>query len=282
MSAGADRICANLREEGGYPMSSPVHCLIASSKGGVGKSTTALGLAAVFARSGRRVLLVDCDVSSRSLEMFSGAADRALFHLGDLILGRCTPEQALMKPFPELPELTFCPAPTRMEEPAAAEKFPGGFPEAIACGCRSLLSDAYDVVLWDTGSGYEIPRALAPLAEVALVCAEQSPASIRAASYTASLLSSVGKVRLVICSFDIDAARRNERAGMLEMIDRCSLKCAAVIPLDPKMMKAQENGRLPDPRCPAMQAYANLSRRLEGWDVPLFTGIRRMKRKHAL
>ena len=263
-------------------MSSPVHCLIASSKGGVGKSTTALGLAAVFARAGRRVLLVDCDVSSRSLEMFSGTDDKALFHLGDLILGRCTPEQALLVPFPELPDLHFCPAPTRLEEAQVLEKFPGGYPEAVAYGCSLLLSDAYDVVLWDTGSGYEIPRALAPLSKVALVCAEQSPASIRAASYSASLLSSVTKVRLVICSFDIDAARRNQRAGMLEMIDRCSLKCAAVVPLDPKLLKAQEKGKLPASGCPAMQAYANLARRLEGWDVPLFTGIRHMKRKHAL
>lgn len=263
-------------------MNSPVHCLIASSKGGVGKSTTALGLAAVFARSGRRVLLVDCDAASRSLDMFAGMADTALFHLGDLILGRCTPDRVLLTPFPELPQLHFCPAPTRLDDAAVHEKFPGGFPEAIAFGCTQLCSDAYDVILWDTGSGFEIPQALAPLSHVALVCAEQSPASIRAASYTAALLSDVPKVRLVICSFDIAAARRHERAGMLEMIDRCSLKCAAVVPLDPKMMKAQENGSLPAPKTPAMQAYANLARRLEGWDVPLFTGIRKLKRKHAL
>ncbi len=263
-------------------MSSPVHCLIASSKGGVGKSTTALGLAVVFARAGRRVLLVDCDVSSRSLELFSGTADRTVFHLGDVLLGRCSPDAALVVPFPELPSLAFCPAPTRLEETEIREKFPGGFPEAAVAGCKMLLTDDWDVVLWDTGSGYEIPRALAPMADVALVCAEQSPASIRAASYTASLLTDVPKVRLVICSFDIDAARRDERAGMLEMIDKCSLKCAAVIPLDEKMMKAQEKGTAPAGKSPGMQAYANLARRLEGWDVPLFTGIRRMKRKHAL
>lgn len=263
-------------------MNSPIQCLIASSKGGVGKSTTALGLAAVFARSGRRVLLVDCDIASRSLEVFSGTADKALFNLGDLILERCSPDQVLLTPFPDLPSLQFCPAPARPEETQICERFPGGFPEAITCGCRSLLNLPFDVFIWDTGSGYEIPRALAPLSQTALVCTEQSPASIRAASYTAALLTDVKKVRLVICSFDMDAAKHGERAGMLEMIDRCALKCAAVVPLDPKMMKAQENGRLPEEKFPAMQAYANLAKRMDGWDVPLFTGIRKMKRKHAL
>lgn len=263
-------------------MNSPVHCLIASAKGGVGKSTTALCLAVCFAREGKRVLLVDCDVASRSLEMFSGTAP--LFHMGDLLLERTSAESVCSTPFSDLPNLTFCAAVSRSDEDALLEKYPSGLPGAIAAGCQKLLEMGadYDIVLWDTGSGYEIPRALAPLTDVALVCTEQSPASIRAAAYTASLLTDVPKVRLIICSFDMAGAKHGERAGMLEMIDKCQLKCAAVIPLDAKMMHAQENGTLPSSKTPAMQAYRNLAKRLDGYDVPLFHGIRGMKRKHAL
>ncbi len=267
-------------------MNPPVHCLIASSKGGVGKSTTALGLGMAFARVGRRVLLVDCDVASRSLELFTGAADKVLFHLGDLILGRCTASRVLIKPYQSLTELHLCPAPSRADETEILARYPGGFPEAILEGCKKLLADMsdmpYDVVLWDTGSGYEIPRALAPLCSTALVCAEQSPASIRAAASTAAMLRDVRRVRLVICSFDLSAARRQERAGMLEMIDRSGLQCACVVPLDPGLMLAQENALMPPQRSSAMQAYTNLAYRLDGWDVPLFEGIRGVKVKNAL
>ena len=50
--------------------------LVASSKGGVGKSTAALGLAAEFARLGKRTLLLDLDVTSRSLDLLTGCADK--------------------------------------------------------------------------------------------------------------------------------------------------------------------------------------------------------------
>ena len=51
--------------------------LVASSKGGVGKSTTALGLAAEFARLGRRVLLADLATTSRSIKTVSEACGYA-------------------------------------------------------------------------------------------------------------------------------------------------------------------------------------------------------------
>ena len=68
--------------------------LVASSKGGVGKSTAALGLAAEFARLGKRVLLCDLDFTSRSLDLLTGCEDSALFGRLNTLLDRLIEEQS--------------------------------------------------------------------------------------------------------------------------------------------------------------------------------------------
>lgn len=248
--------------------------LIASAKGGVGKSTTALGMALSLSRD-RRVLLLDADVSSRSLDVFCGASPT--FHLGDVLLGRCDMARAVCVPFPEVyPNLSFCPAPFYKEEAELPDGFAHAIPQVI-----DTAAGAYDAVVIDTGSGFAIPRAVASHCDTAFVCSEQSPASIRAAAYSAEMLATIPMVRLLICNFDLRSARRGERAGMLEMIDACHLRCVGVIPHDPRLMRCQEKGEIPRHPTPAMQAYRNVALRLIGYSVPLFNGIR-LKSRHAL
>lgn len=52
--------------------------LVTSSKGGVGKSTTSLLLALSLAKRGKRVLLCDCDIGSRCLDMLLGIEDEVV------------------------------------------------------------------------------------------------------------------------------------------------------------------------------------------------------------
>ena len=58
-----------------------VSVVVTSGKGGVGKSTVALGMGRALAQKGRRVLLVDCDAGLRSLDRMTGAYHA--FHAAD-------------------------------------------------------------------------------------------------------------------------------------------------------------------------------------------------------
>ena len=53
--------------------------VITSGKGGVGKSTLAVGLGRALAQRGRRVLLVDCDAGLRSLDRMTGTEENLVF-----------------------------------------------------------------------------------------------------------------------------------------------------------------------------------------------------------
>ena len=260
--------------------------LVASSKGGVGKSTTALGLAAEFANHGERTLLVDLDCTSRSLDMLTGSEDRALFSFSDLFTDLPV-ETAILTPYPERPGLLFLPAMTakRLQDLETEREMSAD--ELLRFGMKRLLDwDGYDILICDTGGGLDYACAVASLFDFTIIVSEQSQTSVRAAEYAASRLErcGAGTMRLCVCSFDLEAVSRENRAGMIEMIDASSLQCVGVVPYDKKLQYTQDHGQLPNRRSPASGAYRNIARRIMGYDVRLFDGISgyTRKRKRAL
>ena len=69
--------------------------LILSGKGGVGKSTTAVSLAAAFSERGLSCAVMDGDVGLRCADLMLNMQDRVIYDFMDLCEGNCALTDAL-------------------------------------------------------------------------------------------------------------------------------------------------------------------------------------------
>ena len=253
---------------------------VASSKGGIGKSTVAIGVSRALAQSGHKVLLADLDFGNACLDLLLGVEDDVLYTAADAAEGRCTPSGAVMK-LSESDNLYLLPAP-------AGGTWTCTDKAALQCAVTEAAkaADAEFTVL-DTGAGISIAADAAfEISDTVLAVAGHSPVSIRAAQSTAGRIASVSKavVKLIINPFDVDEILRHrlkKRCGMLEIIDRSGIPLAGVIPYDYALQLAAET---PVSKCSpnTSRAFENTAARLCGNSVPLFSGMKKNRKKRKI
>lgn len=246
---------------------------ITSSKGGVGKSTVCANLAYAFASKGKRTLVIDLDLSNRSLDMLFGCDDAVLYDLGDLIDGTCSPRDAIIRRGRSLyviPGYAVC------EKTPTVEAFERALSRAERCARA-------DVTLIDTsGSADGSARLAAAVASTALIVSNESAISLRAAESSAVLLGARAphlSRYLVINRFHMSLFKSGTAPLPSEMIDRTRLPIIGIVPHSDHMAREQEYGRLvydSAARDNCKAAFSNVARRLLGEQVPLLDGFSRL------
>ena len=241
---------------------STIH-LIASGKGGVGKSTLAASLAAALSRNGRKIVLVDTDIGLRSQDLFLNLESRVVFDLLDVTTGHCLLTQALLES-PDFPGLFLLPA---AQFARCKELDPKKLRRVL-----SLLMERFDFVLIDCPAGLErglrnvlnacVSNKITPSI---LLVVTPDDLCIRAAERVASLVNEKGlpRPRLLVNHLSPDLIRSGDMYTAQTISALLDLPLLGEIPEDPGIRLAQLRRRpLLAFDCEARSAILRIASRL--------------------
>ncbi len=237
--------------------------LVASGKGGVGKSTACIALAFNMAKNGNRVLLVDCDAGLGSLDKMTGVEESLVYDMGDLVEGACTPQDAVYRVSNDR-ELYLIAA------PSSGEKMPDGIKMKKLI---ELFNDYYDHIILDCPAGLGLGfTSASAVADRALIVCNVDPVSVRSASVAADALYGRGieEIRLIINRFNLQNFDKTKVMEDLDkVIDLSGIQLLGIVPEDLMFAVAVLKGNKPSTNAPAMMAFDRIYQRLEGENIPV-------------
>lgn len=209
--------------------------IIASGKGGVGKSTLSACLGTEIADNGQRVCIVDADIGLRDQDVLLGVQDCIVFDILDVANGICPVNQALVVPQPEdYPNLSLLPA----SQFARAKELEA---KAFRKILRTLKGN-FDHVIIDAPAGIERNlRGLlsSEINEGILVCTPDD-VCIRNAERTAGVLRKKGvtSLQVIVNRLHPDYIRRGEMYAAQTVAQTLDLPLLGEIPEDPEIYRA--------------------------------------------
>ena len=230
---------------------------VVSGKGGVGKSTVSACLAQQMAARGHKVLLIDCDIGLRSLDLILGVDEHVLFTWADVALGRCTLQQAVMV----FGQLHLLCAPLQPERALKEDML-----QALVKSCGE-----YDVILVDAPAGIGFGfRTAVTACNRCLIVTTADPICVRSVASASRQATRLGceDIRLLINRFDRRRALRGEFLMIDDVIDLTETQLIGVVPQESRLFAQTANGA-PLKESIVTKALARVAARLDGENVGL-------------
>ena len=236
--------------------------VITSGKGGVGKTTATANLGAALAQLGKSVVLIDADIGLRNLDVVMGLENRIVYHLVDVVQGKCPAQKALIKDR-RMDNLWLLPASQTDDKDAVT-------PEDM----RKLVGElkaSHDFVLIDCPAGIEqgFKNAIAG-ADEAVVVATPEVSSIRDADRVVGLLSAADlQARLIVNRISPHLVKRGDMLSQADVIEILALELLGAIPLDEQIVSTTNKGvpAVLDGKSLAAKELVKISKKLAGLEV---------------
>ena len=237
--------------------------VVASGKGGTGKSTVCICLSVALIKQGKKVLLIDCDCGMRGLDIMLDMEQDLLFDASDAVCGNCTFQEAIYQSRNNQ-NLYLMAAPFDTEN----ELSPSVFKQLV----RSVKG-SFDFVIIDSpaGIGSGFVTAAAP-ADSALIVTNAEPTSVRGGVKVRQKLEAMGieNIRLVINRFDRKVFRKlGFYRDLDEVIDATQTRLIALVPFDIRISVIMQRGAAGIDPDAANPVFDCLALRLEGERIPL-------------
>lgn len=234
--------------------------MLASGKGGTGKSTVSVMLGGALAARGERVLLVELDSGLRSVDLISGVYGKTVYDIEDVLSGRCSAEKAVVES-PLYSDLYVISAP-----------YSGGTvrPSALAAFI-STVGEAFEYILLDTAAGMGAPFISAlSVAQLALIVVTPDPITVRDGRIVADTIAEKGRANLRLILNKVPTMLDGTGiANLDECIDTVSARLIGVIPQSDDIMRAAVNGSRIPAKSKAAKAFNAVAARLCGRETPL-------------
>jgi len=211
--------------------------MITSFKGGVGKSTVAVNLAAGLSKRKYKTLVIDLDIASCSVDLLMGCEVDNLYNFCDVVTQKATLSDAIITRNGDSC-INIMKSPFSYDSYEINDELFGKFIE--------IAKSEYDFVVFDTPPGkFEFFDIISKTADFVFVVTLHSVVSVRAAEKLSLFLSDndVKNARLIINCFNPSGIVKGTHLGIVDIIEYSRIKLIGIIEYNKQFQVLQEQGK---------------------------------------